>query len=85
MTLSIEKFANENADSALQPLECNGPEGPVLATPAYAGYAAGLGVAFTLGLWNGQCCYTEADEFAPEDLEEGATADELLRARTDKL
>ena len=47
---SIEAFANQNADDVLTPLQVTTAVGPVLATPAYAGYAAGAGVVFTLGL-----------------------------------
>ncbi|MFF5986737.1 hypothetical protein [Prauserella flavalba] len=47
---NVEAFANEHVDGVLSPLEVTTAVGPVLATPAYAGYAAGAGAVFTLGL-----------------------------------
>lgn len=85
MTRSIEDFANANADATLRPLETSAALGPVLATPAYAAYATGVAVTFTLGLISDAVGHTEADEFVTDDLEQGASADQLIATRVDGL
>lgn len=82
---AIEAFADARADATLRPLEVSSALGPVLATPAYAAYGAGLGIAFTLGIASDACCHTDADELSSEDLVEGASADQLLSARVTGL
>ncbi|ONI61197.1 hypothetical protein ALI44B_12010 [Leifsonia sp. ALI-44-B] len=85
MTNSIESFANDFADSTLRPLELSPAVGPVLATPAYAAYATGVAVTFTLGIISDAVGYTDADDVLDGDTPEGASADQLIRARIDGL
>lgn len=85
MSLLIEQFANAHADSSLRPLEASKALGPVLATPSYAAYGAGVAVAFTLGIISDAVGHTEADEFGTEGLENGASADQLIHARVANL
>lgn len=85
MSQSIEQFANARADSSLRPLQASKALGPVLATPAYGAYATGLAVSFTLGVISDAVGHTEADEFTTDGLEDGSSADQLIRARVDGL
>ncbi|WP_116048522.1 hypothetical protein [Amycolatopsis palatopharyngis] len=79
---NVEAFANQNVDGVLNPLQVTSAVGPVLATPAYAGYAAGAGVVFTLGLISDAVEDHHADEVSPTGpVPSYGSVDELLGMR----
>ncbi|EIE98530.1 hypothetical protein SacglDRAFT_01615 [Saccharomonospora glauca K62] len=79
----VEKFANSHVDETLRPLQVGSVAGPVLATPAYAGYAAG---AFTLGLITDLIENHHATEVTPTGpVPESGSADELLGMRVESI
>ncbi|WP_298183143.1 hypothetical protein [Saccharomonospora sp.] len=83
---TVEKFANSTADETLSPLQVGAAVGPVLATPAYAGYAAGAGVVFTLGLITDLVENHHASEVSPTGpVPESGSVDELLGMRVDSI
>lgn len=82
MSSRIEAFADENADGVLNPLQTSTAVGPVLATPAYAGYVVGAGAVFTLGLISDAVEDHHATEVTPPGpVPNYGSVDELLGMR----
>lgn len=82
----VAAFANEHVDGVLNPLEVTTAVGPVLATPAYAGYAAGAGVVFTLGIISDAVESHHASEVSPTGpVPNFGSVDQLLGMRTSSI
>ncbi|KMS87531.1 hypothetical protein [Prauserella rugosa] len=62
---NVEAFANQHADNVLSPLEVTSAVGPVLATPAYAGYTAAAAAVFTAGLISDAVEHHGSDKVTP--------------------
>lgn len=83
---SVESFANENVDGVLNPLQVSSALGPVLATPAFAAYAATAAVAFTAGIISDAVESHHADEVSlTGPVPSAGSASELLGLRVTSI